>query len=185
MLTRSSCEGTKCCNRGSIALYQTSDSYLSTKQSRLPTIFCSSSFSSGSRCWSACAAPGHAKPMASAPTAQATCWRKRQRNLAPWMSRFGLYIGYGVRHRNFRRLGLAPVSIFEISGAQAALADHDAVRNADELRIGELHPGAGVAIVQQYIGARLVELLIQPVGRLAHALGFLIVEGYQDHQKRR
>jgi len=34
----------------SMALYQTSDSNLSAKQSELPMIFCSRAFSSGSRC---------------------------------------------------------------------------------------------------------------------------------------
>ena len=75
-------------------------------------------------------------------------------------------IAYRIGGRDFRRFGLAPVTILEISSGQRALADHDAVRNSQKLRIGELHAGPRVAIVEQNIDACGVEIPVQRVGPL-------------------
>ena len=45
------------------------------------------------------------------------------------------------------------MTIFERAGLQAALADHDAVRNAEQLRIGEFDTRSGVAIIVQHLDA--------------------------------
>src|SRR5277367_566031 len=92
-------------------------------------------------------------------------------------------IGYGIRHGYFCRFGLPPVTIFEISGAQPSISEHDAVRYADEFRIGELHPRPGVAIVEQYIDARRPEFLVELVGCELHPLRFLVIDRYEHDQE--
>src|SRR5690606_32038494 len=53
---------------------------------------------------------------------------------------------------NVLAFGVAAALVLQGAFAQAAVADHDAVRDADQLHVGELHAGAGllVAIVQQH-----------------------------------
>src|ERR1700719_3516442 len=90
-------------------------------------------------------------------------------------------IAYRIGGGNFCRFGLAPVPIFEISGGQRAITDHDAVRNAQKLRIGELDAGPRVAIIQQYIDAGGVEIPVQRIRGLLYFRRFLIVDRHQYH----
>ena len=60
------------------------------------------------------------------------------------------------------------MAIFERAGLEPAFADDDAVRYAEQLGIGELDPGARVAIVVEHLDARGVELGIQRIGRGAY-----------------
>src|SRR5271157_1356655 len=94
-------------------------------------------------------------------------------------------IAYWIRRGNFRRLGLVPLTIFEISGRQAALSDHYAVRNPQQLGIGEFDPGTRVAIVEQYIDTRSTELLVKRVSLLLNKRRFLVIDRHQYHLKRR
>ncbi len=96
-----------------------------------------------------------------------------------------LDIAYRIRHRDFRRFGLAAMTVFETSRGQTPLPDHDPMWDAHELRIGEFDPRAGVPIVQQNIDAGGVELLVQRVGGLLHQRRFLVVDGHEDDLKRR
>ena len=64
--------------------------------------------------------------------------------------------------------------------SSAAIADDQPVRDPDELRIGEFHAGPRVAIVEQHVDAGGAEILVQLVGRAAHALGFLVVDRHHD-----
>ena len=48
---------------------------------------------------------------------------------------------------------VAPVAVFELAGLEAALADDQAVRNAEQLRVGELDARARVAVVVQHLDA--------------------------------
>src|ERR1700690_3419609 len=89
-------------------------------------------------------------------------------------------IAYRIGGGNFCRFSLAPVTIFEVSGGQRAFADDEAVRNAQKLRVGELHAGAGVAIVEQYIDAGGVEVPVQGVPGLLYSGRFLRVDRHKD-----
>jgi len=58
------------------------------------------------------------------------------------------------------------------------------MRNADELGIGEFDPRAGVAIVEQYVDAGGVELLVHRIGGLLDPRRFLVIDRHQDHLER-
>src|SRR6202034_2394469 len=94
-------------------------------------------------------------------------------------------IAYRIRRGDVRRFGLAAMTIFEIPRSQAALADHDAMRDSHELRIGEFDPRTGVPIVEQYIDAGGGELLVQRIGGLLNERRLLVVDRHQDDLKRR
>src|SRR5580692_4852979 len=114
-------------------------------------IFCSSSFNSGSRCWSACA--------------DAASTQHRASTLS--RSTLGPDISDGILRGDFRRFGRAPRPILELAVAQGTIADDDAMRDAHQFRIGEFHPGPGVAIIEQYIDARGLEVPVELIGGLA------------------
>src|SRR5690349_408403 len=59
------------------------------------------------------------------------------------------HVGDGVVQRHLGRLGIAAVLVLDHALLQPALAHHDAVRDADQLLVGEEHPGALVAIVEE------------------------------------
>src|ERR1700683_4079008 len=96
-----------------------------------------------------------------------------------------LYIGYGIGLGYVCRFGLAAVTVLEISAAQTPVADDDTVRDADELRIGELDSRPGVAVVKQHIDAGGGEFLVQGIGRLLYALRLLIIDRHQHDEKGR
>ena len=62
-------------------------------------------------------------------------------------------MGDRIRAWNLRRGGIAPVPVFEAACIEAPIPDHDPVRDAHQLGIGEFHTGTGVAIVEQHIHA--------------------------------
>src|SRR3984957_18106900 len=90
-------------------------------------------------------------------------------------------IAYRIGGGDFCRFGLAPVTIFEFSCGERAITDHDAVRNTQKLRIGELHAGPRVAIIEQYIDAGGVEVPVQRIRGLLYSRRFLIVDRHQYH----
>src|SRR5882757_7171571 len=94
-------------------------------------------------------------------------------------------IAYRIGGRDFRRFGLAPVTVLEISGGQRAFSDHDAVRNSQKLRIGELDAGPRVAIIEQDIDACGVEIPVQRICRLLNPRRLLIVDGHQYYLEGR
>src|SRR5258707_4405937 len=94
-------------------------------------------------------------------------------------------IAYRIRRRDIRRFGLGAVTIFENPRGEAPFPDDDPMRNSDELGIGEFHARTGVAIVEQYVDARGVELLIQGIGRLLDASRLLVIDRHQDDLERR
>src|SRR5271168_2039953 len=85
-----------------------------------------------------------------------------------------LEVGHDIRGRDLRRLAVASMPVFELAGLERAIADDQPVRDPDELRVGEFHAGSRVAIVEQHVDAGGAEILVQLVGRAAHALGFLV-----------
>src|SRR5882762_985008 len=93
-------------------------------------------------------------------------------------------IAYRIRRGDFRRFGLGAVTIFESPRGQAPFPDDDAMRDADELGIGEFDAWTGVAIVEQHIDAGGVELLIQRIRRLLNARRLLVIDRHQHDLER-
>src|SRR6202795_686681 len=93
-------------------------------------------------------------------------------------------IAYRIRCGDFRRFGLGAVTIFERPRGQAPFPDDDAMGDADELGIGEVDAWAGVAIVEQYIDAGGVELLIERLRRLLDARRLLVIDRHQYDLER-
>src|SRR5258708_24736171 len=93
-------------------------------------------------------------------------------------------IAYRIRRGDFRRFGLAAMTIFQIPRGETALPDDDPVRNSDELGIGEFNARTGVAIVEQYVDAGGIELLVQRIGGLLDERSLLGIDRPQDHLER-
>src|SRR5579871_3902290 len=122
--------------------------------------------SSGSICWSArtcgarqarsaaSATPGRARRLPSGGQAcadEAEC-------LATWE--------LGAR-------AVAAAAVLELAGLEPALGDDQAVGDAQQLRVGELDPGAGIAVVVQHLDPGGGEFGVQLVGERADTGGFL------------
>src|SRR5258708_25312050 len=94
-------------------------------------------------------------------------------------------IAYRILRGYFRRFGLAAVTILQIPRGKASFPDDDPMRNSHELGIGKLDARAGVAIVQQYVDAGGIELLVQRIGRLLDERRLLVIDRHQDDLERR
>src|SRR5262245_36927552 len=165
-----------------MSLYQTSASYLSVKHSPSAIAFCTTALSSGSFWPSANVTPGAASTSARVNNERAG------RGIMPRRLSGGAPSAQELDHavdRHVLRFGVAPVPVFELARVEPALRDHDAMRNAEELRVGELHSGPRVAIVEQRLETRGAQRFVQLLGRLAHARGFLQVDGHQHHLEGR
>src|SRR5476649_587996 len=81
------------------------------------------------------------------------------------------------------RLGAALV--FKIAFSQTTVTDHDAVRNPDQLHVGELDTRAGllVAIIEQHFETGGGQFGVQLVGCLANSFGF-VAQGHQRDLER-
>src|SRR5258708_22155757 len=77
------------------------------------------------------------------------------------------------------------MTIFQIPRGETALPDDDPVRNSDELGIGEFNARTGVAIVEQYVDAGGIELLVQRIGGLLDERRLLVIDRHQDDLERR
>src|ERR1700716_1504770 len=73
-----------------------------------------------------------------------------------------------IVEREFLAFRITSIAVLEFACFQSALTDNDAVRNAQQLRIREFDPRAGVPVVVQHLDSGGSELRIQPVGDLAH-----------------
>src|SRR5260370_41286125 len=92
------------------------------------------SFSSGSRCWSAAATPDSSVP------ARTIAMRARSRShaRADECER--------IVEREFLAFRITSIAVFEFACFQSELTDNHAVKNAQQLCIRELYPRAGVAV---------------------------------------
>ena len=70
-----------------------------------------------------------------------------------------------------RRRGVAAALVLELAFLQAAVGDHDAVRHADQLPVGEHRAGALAAVVEDHVDAGRQQLGVQLVGGLLDGLG--------------
>src|SRR5580658_2384963 len=169
-------------SRGSISLYQTAESYWSVKHSAWEIACATTACSCGSRCWSAPAAPASIRASAAnrAPgSAAARCTAGYSAAEAPAHEGECLVQG---------KLGAGAVTaraVFEPARLQAALGHHQAVRDAEELGVGELDARAGVAVVVQHLDAGGSELGVQPVGDFTDTGGLLQVESNKDELEGR
>src|SRR5262245_37784517 len=159
--------------RGSISLYQTSASYFSVKHWPELMAFCRTALSSGSCCRSA-KAPGAARARERRAAA-----KRRSGTLHP-----GTQETDRIVEREVPRFGVTAAAIRESPGLQAAIGDHHAVRNTQQLCVGEFDAGACIAIIEQHFDASRSEVTIQTFAHLSYALGFLQIDGHKYHVER-
>src|SRR5690606_6089234 len=157
--------------RGSISENHTAESYLSAKQSALAMACATMARSSGSCCEdaAACASPTCARPASSAAALSLA---------AQPMEDFRNQVIDG----DLGGFAAAAMAVFQANGGQPAVADHDAVGDAQQFGVGELHARTGIAVVIKHIDAGGVERGIQRVGLAAHGLGTVMVEGDEQHR---
>src|SRR5258706_16313055 len=124
-----------------------------------------------------CCAPARASGMnAAAPSATRSARRLgRSMSLRETQLRLREFRGLGERHARGR--GIAPMLVLGDPVFQAALADDETVRDADELLVGEEHARALVAIVDERFHAGRGELGVELLGRGANRFALVITEG--------
>src|SRR6195256_4291723 len=181
--SRSSLSLTMRRSRGSMSVYQTAESYWSVKHCASPIAFATTACSCGSRCWSARAACGTAPPSA------ASTITRSGRTPAARVAGSSPEARAQKRERGVRgELGaraIASLAVFESAGLEAAICHHQPVRDAQQLRIGELDARACVTVVVQDLDSGGGELGIQAVADFADTSGFLQVQGYQHYLEGR
>src|SRR5512140_2172781 len=84
-----------------------------------------------------CCAP--AKAAAAAPMSAAASTQASMRRVALRMLEAGLHVRDRLGERHLRRGGIAPMLVLDHAFLEAAVAHDDAVRDADELLVGEQH----------------------------------------------
>src|SRR5205814_5144087 len=72
-----------------------------------------------------------------------------------------------ARRYHLELRGPAPLPL-DFSFGESLLPDRDSQRQADQIGVLELHAGTLVAIVEQHLDARLGELTVELLSRLAH-----------------
>src|SRR5688500_5642564 len=128
-----------------------------------------------------CCAPAEASAAQSAIAAAAAL----ARHVRPGMLEARLHEARGLGERHLGRRGIAAVLVLDHTFLQAAVADHDAVRDADQLLVGEEHAGALVAIVEERLDPRPGELGIELLGRGLHRLASPVAHRNQRHHEGR
>ncbi len=75
----------------------------------------------------------------------------------------------------FAGFATAAMAVFEFAGSQAAITDDHAMRDAEQLGIGELHAGAGIAIIVERVDAGGAELRLQRIRSRAYGVRTIMV----------
>src|SRR5687768_3503935 len=117
-----------------------------------------------------CCAPARAPPAPSAPAIA-------KMRLGSRALRIGQASGYVARHLGGGDLGglrITAVLVLDHAFLEPAVADHHAMRDADELLVGEQHAGALVAVVEVGLDALGAELRIERVGGGAHGVAAVV-----------
>src|SRR5688500_6265544 len=130
-----------------------------------------------SYCW----APASASPPPNAAAAANTRLGSRALPIGDPRGHVFRCVGRG----DFRRLGIAAVLVLDHAFLEAPLADHDAMRNADQLLVGEQHTRALVAVVEEGLEPRRGELVVELVGRRSHALAAVVTHRDDRDRERR
>ena len=69
------------------------------------------------------------------------------------------------------------MSILECASVDAAIGDDDAMWNANELCIRELHTGSCITIIEQNLEATLLKLRVKLLGEFRHLCDFAALSG--------
>src|SRR3989344_5088140 len=77
-------------------------------------------------------------------------------------------VGNSRGDRQIERFGVAASLVFHDALGQAFLADHYAMRDADQVHVGEHYARALVAVVEQYVEPGGGQVGVQRLHRLAH-----------------
>src|SRR5574343_1921013 len=93
--------------------------------------------------------------------------------------------GQDVALGDHRRLGVGPTLVLDLAFLQAALADHHAMRDADQFHVGEHYAGALIAVVQHDVDAGLLQVGIQLIGSGLDRLALVIAHRHDADFKRR
>src|SRR4029077_2487855 len=123
-------------SRGSISVYQTAESYWSVKHCAWAIAFATTACSCGSRCWSARA--GRAKAAPRAGSARPTSGRTRGARVAGLSPETRAHEGERAICGELGARAIASLAVFESAGIETAIRHHQAVRDAEQLGIGEL-----------------------------------------------
>src|SRR5690348_12371337 len=139
----------------------------------------STASSCGSRCWSAAAG----RVVLSAAASHSMAGRRSQRGVrcSALSRKTRAYEGERFIEWEFGAGAVAAMPVLEPSAREATLRHHQAVRDAEQFRVGEFDSRARVAIVVEHLDTGGAELGIQALTDLAHAGGFLQIERHQ-HQ---
>src|SRR3984893_13994773 len=183
MSSRSSFSLTMRRSRGSISVYQTAESYWSVKHCAWEIDFATTACSCGSRCWSARAGGAKAAPRAA--SAKPTSGRTRGARVAGLSSETRAHEGERAIGGDLGARPIASLAVFESAGIETAIRHHQAVRDAQQLGIGELDARTRVTVVVQNLDSGGGELGIQAVAGFADTRGFLQVQGYQHYLEGR
>ncbi len=77
------------------------------------------------------------------------------------------------------------MAVFEFARRQAAFADHQPVRDAEQFGIGEFDAWPRIPVIEQNLETGGDQLRVQCVGRFAQLVGALQVDSDQHHVERR
>ena len=77
-------------------------------------------------------------------------------------------------------IGRAPHLVFDFSGIPRLLSDDQAMRDTQQVRIGEFHSGSLRTIVQQHVETGVHELRIERVSRFLNTVGFFEIYRNQN-----
>src|SRR5439155_5307328 len=88
-----------------------------------------------------------------------------------------------VVERDHVRLERATGFDLDLAFLEPPVADVDSYREADQVGVGELEAGAGVAVVQQHVHAGGGEMIVNPVGGGFHFA--LVLDRRDDDAVRR
>src|SRR6266480_3299217 len=170
-------------SRGSMSVYHTAESYWSVKHCGSPIALATTDCSCWSRCWSARA--GRRTPTPRAASATTRSAGARAARVAGSSPEARAHEGERAVRGEFGARALASLAVFESAGIEAAIRHHQAVRDAQQLGIGELDARTCVTVVVEHLDSGGGELGIQAVAGFADTRGFLQVQGYQHHLEGR
>src|ERR1700733_5216414 len=179
MSRRSSFCATSGRSRGSISRYHTAESYWSVKHCACAIAFATTACNCGSRCWSAAAGRNSAhtsSPSHPASAVRPACVARVMR---------GVRSAPEPLAQELEGAGGGALAVLEAARFQGALAHHHAMRDAEQLRVGELDARPCVPVVVQHLDAGAGELLVQPIADFADTGGFVQIQRHQYHLERR
>ena len=77
-------------------------------------------------------------------------------------------------YRNVSIVGCATVAVFDNTTLEALVANHQAVRDTNELAIGKFDTRTFIAVIQQYIDTLFQALVIELFSQLPNGVGICV-----------